>query len=113
LIRDAITLSDLGESFSIVGDTHDIREKAESVFALMRNAPERQNTRPYPPSGPTMNSRNGLQTTQVPKLLRSTLWPEIMNYERMISCGCWQAEDNQLKGELRSQPVIRPKAGSL
>lgn len=39
LIRDAITLKDLGESFSIVGDTGDIREKTESVFALMRNAP--------------------------------------------------------------------------
>lgn len=39
LIRDAITLRDLGESFSIVGDTLDIREKTESVFALMRNAP--------------------------------------------------------------------------
>ncbi|WP_256587818.1 ATP-binding domain-containing protein [Pseudomonas sp. Irchel 3E13] len=39
LIRDAITLKDLGESFSIVGDTNDLRDRVESVFALMRNAP--------------------------------------------------------------------------
>lgn len=40
LIRDAITLRDLGESFTIVGDTNDLRDKAESVFALIRNAPK-------------------------------------------------------------------------
>ncbi len=38
VIRDALALGDMSESYAITGDTSDIREKIYSTYALMRNS---------------------------------------------------------------------------